>query len=71
MAETSVPNEICYICDAQDDTVLDGVCEVCEPIWLRQIGVVSKQVPEETSIAYVFEQAAKLAKEIVSNNQNR
>jgi hypothetical protein len=62
--------ESCQICQENNGMVLDGVCEECEPKWLEQIGIISKQVDANTRLADLFEQAAKAAKEDIQNSKN-
>jgi hypothetical protein len=62
--------ETCKICQQTNGMVLDGVCEKCEPIWLQQIGIISRQQDENTRLADLFEQAAKAAKEVIQNSTN-
>jgi hypothetical protein len=61
--------DFCQLCEQQNDTVLDGICEKCEPVWLQQIGVLSKQLDEKSSLSYLFEQAANAAKETIKNSK--
>lgn len=62
-------NETCGVCEVQNENVINGICETCEIVWLRQIGIISKQVAEDTSLAYVFSKATEAAKVIVSNKK--
>jgi hypothetical protein len=62
-------NDICGVCEIQNENVIDGLCETCETVWLRQIGIISKQVTEDTSLAYVFHKAIEDAKVIVSKKK--
>ena len=61
--------KLCQMCEQHSDTVLDGICETCEPIWLHQIGIMSRQLDANTSLSDLFEQAAKAAKEKISNTK--
>lgn len=55
--------EVCQLCGNCNEIVLDGICEECEPIWLEQIGILSKQLDGRTTLAELFDKAAKNAKE--------
>ena len=60
--------EVCHLCEQPDDTVFDGMCETCEPIWYKHIGNVSKQLDENTRLANFFEQAAMATKEQIKKS---
>lgn len=62
--------EICKICQAINDTVIDGLCEECEKVWLEQIGHLSKELREDTSLAYLFHEATKRASEKIKQNKS-
>jgi hypothetical protein len=61
--------ETCHICQEKNDSVFDGMCETCEPIWFDQIRILSKNLDENTRLADLFEQAAKAAKEEITKSK--
>jgi hypothetical protein len=55
--------EVCQLCGKCNETVMDGICEPCEPIWFEQIGILSKQLDGNTTLVELFDKAGKNAKE--------
>lgn len=55
--------EACQLCGQCNETVLDGICEPCEPIWFKQISILSKQLDGQTTLVELFNKATKNAKE--------
>lgn len=56
-------NEKCKICESTNETVMDGLCEGCEKVWLEQIGYLSNQLSDNTSLAFLFDEATRKASE--------
>lgn len=61
---------VCSVCETRSESVLDGICELCEPAWLFQLGVLSKQLDEDTRLVSLFQQATIAAKAMVLNKTN-
>lgn len=51
--------EQCQVCEQHNDTVVDGICEICEPIYMHYVQVLSKQLKPDTSLRYLFQEALK------------
>lgn len=54
--------KVCELCQQCNETVFYGICETCEPIWLDQIGTLSKQLDGKTTLVELFDKVAKNAK---------
>lgn len=63
--------ERCNLCQKKDESVVDGLCEKCEDVWLSKITVISKQVSNDTSIRDLFHQATILAKQDIDLKKNK
>lgn len=63
--------ERCNLCQTNDETVVDGLCDKCEAVWLDKVAIVSKQVSNDTSIRSLFEQATILAKQHIDLTKNK
>lgn len=59
--EKPVPIDKCKICDEITVTV-DGICDRCEPIWLKFIENSSCCLPPETMLDTLFTHATELAR---------
>lgn len=56
-------DEKCKICESTHETVMDGLCEECEKVWLEQIGCLSNHLSDNTSLTFLFDEAARKARE--------
>jgi hypothetical protein len=62
--------ETCLICQEKNDSVFDGMCETCQPVWFEQIRILSNNLDKNTKLADLFEQATKAAKEKIQNSMS-
>lgn len=62
MSKFSRKLETCCICNETNESVVDTLCEPCEPLWLKHIQRLSKELSQGVSLKYLFDEAAKAAK---------
>lgn len=46
---------ICKICNKSKSDIIDGICDVCEPMWLDRVERYSRAMPSDTPLQDIFE----------------
>ncbi len=57
--------EKCKFCDSVDESVLDGICARCEPMWMNEVSRAASGASPGLPIGRVFANASRRLKSIM------